>query len=452
MAAMEPRVREAVDSVSGLIERRGGPALAPRVATHTPMVVPDSTRAMFGMLRVIAFVPDTGRRSASIARRPIPATATASQIADGLASMVEQFALQGADSALAAWVMLGRVPLRPASAAEAADMYFELATIASAALRRCRTEDSASCLDVLGVDSLPGTRLARWYAPDDYRRLLAIVAPPREDSVAVAAWLQCRENRDETACVAAANAIPDSRIPPPLSATARVMFLREVLEAGGPAAYGRLMSASGSVRGRLEYASGQPLDTIVRRWRARIEHARPDRMRLQPGLVLASLGWTGLLLGLTLARRGTWALTIWRWCAGVTLGCAGVAVALLPFPHGVQHTWVPSPPASLASEIGRFTREAAVARNAVREYRSAVGLERWRLAIAGTDTAAIRIDKTVPAAVAIRGSCHRRGAMECARRRVRGERRSLHLRGFDDDSSRQHGSGHPSADRAPRPR
>src|SRR5688572_30423659 len=36
MAAMEPRVREAVDSVSGLIERRGGPALAPRVATHTP--------------------------------------------------------------------------------------------------------------------------------------------------------------------------------------------------------------------------------------------------------------------------------------------------------------------------------------------------------------------------------------------------------------------------------
>src|SRR5688572_25436700 len=68
MASVEPGVREAVDSVSGLIERRGGPALAARVAPHTPMVVPDSTRAMFGMLRVLALVSDTGRRSAPIAR------------------------------------------------------------------------------------------------------------------------------------------------------------------------------------------------------------------------------------------------------------------------------------------------------------------------------------------------------------------------------------------------
>src|SRR5687767_746051 len=101
MAAVELRVRVAVDSVAGLIERRGGPALAARVATHVPMVIPDSARAMFGMLRVIAFAPDTDRRSAPFTRRPIPATATASQIADGLANMVEQFALQDADSALA---------------------------------------------------------------------------------------------------------------------------------------------------------------------------------------------------------------------------------------------------------------------------------------------------------------------------------------------------------------
>jgi len=307
VAAVESRVRVAVDSVAGLIERRGGPELAARVALHAPMVLPDSSRAMFGMVRVLALVSDTARRSAPIARRPIPATATASQIADGLASMVEQFALQGVDSALAAWVMVGRVPLRAASATEAGNTYIELATTASAALRRCRDGDAPSCLDVLGIDSLPGTRLERWYAPDDYRALLGIVAPAREDSVAVTAWLKCRDDRDAAACVTAATALPNNRIPPPLSPAARVMFLHEVLTAGGPAAYGRLVNASGSVRTRLEHASREPLDTTVRRWRDRIERARPDRMRLQPGFVIASLGWTGAFLGLAVVRRRSWA-------------------------------------------------------------------------------------------------------------------------------------------------
>jgi hypothetical protein len=48
-----------------------------------------------------------------------------------------------------------------------------------------------------------------------------------------------------------------------------------------------------------------PLDTVVARWRARIGESRPERMRLRPGLVIASLGWTGALLGLALIRRGS---------------------------------------------------------------------------------------------------------------------------------------------------
>jgi len=101
--------------------------------------------------------------------------------------------------------------------------------------------------------------------------------------------------------------LANDRVPTPLSATARVTFLREVLEAGGPDAYGRLVTTDGSVRTRLTRAADVPLDTVVRRWRALISESRPERRRLRPGLVVASLGWSGALLGLALIRRGSWA-------------------------------------------------------------------------------------------------------------------------------------------------
>ena len=48
VAALESRVRTAVDSVASLIDRRGGPALSARVTGHVPMILPDSTREVFG--------------------------------------------------------------------------------------------------------------------------------------------------------------------------------------------------------------------------------------------------------------------------------------------------------------------------------------------------------------------------------------------------------------------
>ena len=302
----EARVRVAVDAVARLIEREGGTELASRVATHIPVVRPDSARALFGMLRVITLVPDTSRRSPPSARRPTFASTSAHQLESDLAGLIEQFAVQGVDSSLAAWLMAGRIPLRPSSPDELGDAYTELATTQSAAVRQCRSGDNAACLDILGLDSLPGTRLARWYAPEDYRALLRTVAPPREDSAGVVAWVECRQQRNDDACRRVAIALPNTRIPIPLTGLARAILLREVLEAGGPGAYGRLVGASGSIRSRLEQTARQPVETTLVRWRERVERARPDRMAVPPGLAIASLGWTGALLGLTLIRRRPW--------------------------------------------------------------------------------------------------------------------------------------------------
>ena len=302
---LQPRVRHALDSVAALIDRRGGLAIASRVARRVPAIGRDSARAVVGYSHLITIAADTVRRWSGAGRRRVRYDADLRELTAALAELVEEIAVEGVDSTLSAWLMVGRVPVAP-SAREAGDTYTEFATTESAALRRCRGGDDASCLDVLGIDSAGQSRLARWYGPGDYRALLGGVAPPNTDSAAVVSWLRCREDRDHDACRAAAHALPNDRVPFPLSATARFMFLREVLDAGGAGAYDRLLASSGTLSVRFAAASGEPLERTVRRWVTRVEGARPDRMRISPALALASLGWAGAFLAITFTRRDPW--------------------------------------------------------------------------------------------------------------------------------------------------
>jgi len=304
---LEPRVRAAAQAVTTLIDQRGGTTVAKRASAYVPTITRDSAWSMFGTVPVIAINADTARRWSMIGQRHVPSRASAAELADGLAAIVEQFAMQGVDSALAAWVMLGRAPLRPATTAENSDAYIELATTGSIALRRCRARDVSACLDALGVDSMPGTRLARWYSTEDYRSVARVAAPPGDDSVAVAAWIRCRHKGDDLACRSAVNALTNARVPLPFSASARFTFLREVLDAGGVGALDRLVTSSGTVRERLAAAANEPLDQTVGRWLDRVERSRPERMRTSGTLIIASLGWTAAIVGLALVRRTSWA-------------------------------------------------------------------------------------------------------------------------------------------------
>jgi hypothetical protein len=302
---LKARVAKAVDSVAGAVERRGGTAIARRLAARVPSISRDSTPAAFGVTRTIVLAPDTVRRW-SVTRHRLGDDASVAELTTALTRVVEEIAFEGVDSTLSAWVMMGRVPLGPATADELSDAYIALATTESAALRRCRSGDDPACVDALGIDSVAGGRLSRWYAPTDYRSLLRSVAPPREDSASIAAWLRCRERREEAACRIAATALPEDRVPLPLNSSARLLVLREVLDAGGPGAFDRLVTTSGTLKTRFEAASGEPIERTIRRWLGRVERSRPERTRVSPQLALASLGWSGVLLALTLTRRHSW--------------------------------------------------------------------------------------------------------------------------------------------------
>ena len=300
---LEPRVRAAVAIASKLVDDAGSSRLPGLVSPHTPVIVRDSTPVAMGFVPVISVAPDSARTWYAAMRLSASVAASPPQIAERLAYFVEQFALQGADSSLAAWAMMGRLPLRPTSAESARDVYVELATNESVVARRCRSGATAACLDAFGLDSSAGSRLDRWYAPEDYRTLLRRVAPPSDDSSAVAAWLKCQDDHDQDACVRAVHSLPDGSVPFPFSGNARLMLLRQAFEIGGAGAYDRLVASNASVRARVEAAAGRPMDVVVNRWLARVEEARPNPMKLRAGPTIASLGWCSLFLAVGITRR-----------------------------------------------------------------------------------------------------------------------------------------------------
>jgi len=93
-------------------------------------------------------------------------------------------------------------------------------------------------------------------------------------------------------------------------------------------------------------------------------------------------------------------VTVWRWTAGVAMGCAAIAALLLPFPPTVPDTWRSAAPAPLAAEFAALTQVAGEAQASVRSYRAAQALDRWSAGRAGADTALVRFDRNVPPAVA----------------------------------------------------
>jgi hypothetical protein len=302
------KARTGARLATAALAMRGGAPIETRLAMRRPVIAADSLRFAFAAPAAAIVVADTGREWRMGTRTRLPAPLRATSIADALVRVAEGAALDGTDGVVSRWLAGGRVPLLDVARSEWSDVSGDLGMVASEALRRCRAGRDAACLTALDLD-IPGAgsdrdRVAEWYALGDYRALLRNVWPPRSDSAATASWLRCRRIADEAACGAAVRAISVDQIPAPVGAGGRRLFLDEVLRAGGPGAYERLLGAQGSAAERLTIAAGVPLDVVARTWRARLERSRPAAAAVSPLIGIATLGWCGALFGLTVIRRG----------------------------------------------------------------------------------------------------------------------------------------------------
>ena len=92
--------------------------------------------------------------------------------------------------------------------------------------------------------------------------------------------------------------------------------------------------------------------------------------------------------------------TLWRWGGGVVVGCGALVALLIPFPPSVAERWSDPVPKPLAQEVSRLSADLGRAQSALRTYRAATGLERWRTEARASDTTRVRMDRSVPAGLA----------------------------------------------------
>ena len=90
-------------------------------------------------------------------------------------------------------------------------------------------------------------------------------------------------------------------------------------------------------------------------------------------------------------------LTIGRWGATVFACCALVAVVVLPLPRRATTTWAGIYPAAMSSSVEALSVAAADLNDAVRDYRVAQGVARWK---AHKSADPLQIDAGTPAPVA----------------------------------------------------
>jgi hypothetical protein len=301
--ALESRVRAAARAATTALEDRGGSALRARLARRLPTIATDSAAALLGTEWRVWVTPDTGRGMRAARRYATVGRARTGTIAQHLIALAENLALEDADSALTAWLMGARLPLTESPRAQWSDAYVELSATHSSAGRRCAGGDVEACLTSLGLFEGPADRLDAWYPPEDHRGLIVAARVSWPDSTTRALAARCRKSGDAGACAAAARAIPPDRVPLPVSASARQLFVDEVFRSGGPDAYARLIAARGPLRGRFAAAAGVPVDVVAARWRERVLDARPETMRVTPALLLAVVGWCGMFGALGVARR-----------------------------------------------------------------------------------------------------------------------------------------------------
>jgi hypothetical protein len=210
------------------------------------------------------------------------------------------------DQALADWLGAALRPERRQDAST--DVFLQLVTAPSRAVRSCFLGDISRCEDVLQVGDSAGL-LERWYETPAEREALVTesFAYYFARGTTAPSLQRCRQHHDD-ACTTLLRSLPPGALPRPLAHNARLLLVREALRAGGRDAYRRLVANPSSPLGiRLASAADLPLDSLVVRWRDRALAARPAPLTLPWWATIAALAWT-VVFGVCALRSSRWRL------------------------------------------------------------------------------------------------------------------------------------------------
>ncbi len=198
------------------------------------------------------------------------------------------------DPALADWLGTSlRPPLRARQ--DRAAVYVQLVTAPSQAARGCFLGEVARCEDALGLGDA-ASALERWYPSAGERRALVTrsFAEYFNHGASVGSFHACVAGNDSD-CAELLRSLPGSALPRPLGYDARGTLVHLALRLGGRDAYRRLLAnPAAPIADRLAAAAGEPVDSLVARWRAQVIASRPATVLLPAWGFAVALGWTAL--------------------------------------------------------------------------------------------------------------------------------------------------------------
>jgi len=178
-----------------------------------------------------------------------------------------------------------------------------LALSGTLASRECAAGAVARCVQALGLTPVPNPAFALFDATGrqkmvaDERRALR-----DEDSTT---FDRCVRANQYAACDSIARSMPPELVPMALPGSARSTVLEYALVKGGSGAFDRMIATPGGIRDRLEAASGESADSLVRQWRAAVMDAPENAASLDGETAISSLLWAALCGGLAL-RSSRW--------------------------------------------------------------------------------------------------------------------------------------------------
>ena len=178
--------------------------------------------------------------------------------------------------------------------------YTEMATAPYRSTRECLLGDLDECRRALGL--IPTSNpTADWYTDVGRRALVGSRRRPAERLYPrhAAQYDQCLEG-DDAACSAA---LSDWKASPPFGGMTRETLVQHAFRMGGPAAYSRLRTTTGTIEERLAGAAGVSGDVLIRSWRDTILDAAGQPTAATVPIVLTALSWIGVFT--LLALRST---------------------------------------------------------------------------------------------------------------------------------------------------
>ena len=211
------------------------------------------------------------------------------------------------DAQLRHW--LGDV-VRPAldTSTGLAKLYTDLVTSPFGVAHDCFLGDVGSCRSALNLDQDAGALTRRYRTPEDRRLLMSLVQSHFDDAAGKSGTTDCLSGADAS-CIELLHTLPSGALAPPLPPAARQSLVQLAVLSGGREAYQRLAGSAGrTVSERLSLTAAEPVDSLLRQWRARVIRHRPEPVAVPFGVVGAGLGWIVIF--------GMCGLASSRWRAG----------------------------------------------------------------------------------------------------------------------------------------